>query len=156
MLHVAFPELPPGGSQQVFANESRPRHRKRQHVLELVTETECASGLVQGGTGPQATGQRLIHQPAVQQEIHRGIRRLDLDRLQDLVPEILDLAENRVAAKRPVFLDQRAGLVAISPFAQQELQRHLFAGLELDARLQRGARIQASAGPSRQPLPALQ
>ena len=51
---------------------------QRHHVLQLIAEPEGAPRLIVAATRPDAARQRLIDQPAVDQQIHSGIRRLDL------------------------------------------------------------------------------
>ena len=86
MLHVALDELPRGGAQQVLARHRRPRGGQRHAVLQLVAEAIRAARLVESRARPDAAGQRLVQQPAVQHDIHRPVGRLHLDRAEHLVP----------------------------------------------------------------------
>jgi hypothetical protein len=52
VLHIPFAELPRRGSQEVFAYEGRRRHRQRENVLELVTESVRPTGLVERRASP--------------------------------------------------------------------------------------------------------
>ena len=86
MLHVAFDELPRGGAQQMCARQIGPRYAKRHHILQLVAETIGAARLVEAGARPDAAGQRLIGQPAVQENVQRTVRCLHLYRAENVDP----------------------------------------------------------------------
>jgi hypothetical protein len=146
VLDVPFPKLSRSGSEEVLAHEFGPRHRQGQDVLELIAESVRPSGLVERGARPDAAREGLIEKPAVEEEVHRGIGRLDLDRFQHLIPVFLDLAENRVAVERAVAFDQGSGLLGASPLAQQEQHLGAFPRLEFHIRLESGARVQARSG----------
>ncbi len=84
----------------------RLRHRERHHVLQLVAEAVGAARLVERRARPDPAGQRLVEQPAVQQDVHRPIRRLHLHRAEDVVPVLGHRAQDRVeigaaVARRP-------------------------------------------------------
>ena len=55
-------------------------------VLELVAEAVGAAGLVERGPRPEPAGERLVEQPAVEQDVHRAVRRPHLDGARDVVP----------------------------------------------------------------------
>ena len=86
MLHVAFDELPRGGAQEMLARDLRLRHAQRHHVLKLIAKAVRAARLVEGRPRPHAAGERLVEQPAVEQNVHRAIGRLHLNRAEDVVP----------------------------------------------------------------------
>ena len=65
---------------------SRPRDHERHHVLELVAESVGAARLVEGGARPDAAGERLVEQPAVEQQVHGAVRRRHLDGAEHVVP----------------------------------------------------------------------
>ena len=85
--HIPGFELVPRGLQDVLAGEVRRGVDQRHHVLQLIAKAERAAGLIERRAPPHPARKRLVEQPAVQQEIHRRIRRLHLDRPQQLVPE---------------------------------------------------------------------
>ena len=87
MLDVALDELPRGRAQQMFARHLRLRHAERHHVLELIAKAVRAAGLVERRARPDAAGERLVEQPAVEQNVHRAIGRLHLNRAEDVVPD---------------------------------------------------------------------
>ena len=63
---------------------------QRHHVLQLVAEAKRAARLIESRTAPDAARQALIQQPAIQQQVHGGIRRADLHRAEQIVPEVID------------------------------------------------------------------
>ena len=69
MLHIALDELPRGRVQKMRATQLRPRVHERQNVLKLIAKTERASWLVWTAARPDATGQRLVQEPAIHDEI---------------------------------------------------------------------------------------
>ena len=73
MLRIPFPELARGGCQDLLFCQRRFGVQDGQDVLQLITKTECAAGLVKSGTGPKTAGQRLIKQPAIGKYIQRLI-----------------------------------------------------------------------------------
>ncbi len=107
VLDVAFDELPRRRPQQVLAGQRRARGGERHAVLQLVAEAVGAARLVEGGAGPDAAGERLVEQPAVQHDVHRPVGRLHLDRPEDVVPV---LGRPRTARRR----GRRRGSCAIS------------------------------------------
>jgi hypothetical protein len=149
VLHVPLPKLPSSGSQEVLTHEIRLGHSQGHDVLELVAESVRPAGLVKGRAGPDSARERLVEQPAVEQEVHGSVGRLDLDRAEHLVPVIPDLTEQRVAVHRAVAFDQGAGLLTILALAQQEQQLGAFPRLELQSRLESRARVQARSGLAR-------
>ena len=56
-------------------HRSGPRVEQRQHVLQLIAETECAARLIRTAARPDAAAERLIEQPAVHDQIERVVRR---------------------------------------------------------------------------------
>ena len=121
MLHVALGELPRRGAQQMLARQVGLRDAERHDVLQLVAEAIGAARLIEAGARPDAAGERLIEQPAVQQDVHRAVGRLHLNRAERVVPERVDLGEDCVeiggrgicaisaCALRPASPPRRAG-----------------------------------------------
>ena len=117
---------------------------QRHHVLQLVAEAKCAAGLIEGRAAPDAARQALVEQPAIQQQVHGGIRRVDLHRTQQIVPQVIDCQPGvldliRVLEAR----GQRHRFGAVGALAEQE--PHLFAAArrQVDVQLERGTRIEA-------------
>ena len=119
MLHVALDELPRRRAQQVRARHRRPRCDERHAVLQLVAEAIGAARLVECRASPDAAGQRLIQQPAVQHDVHRPVGRLHLDRAEDSVPVLGDLGQHRVEIVRAVVRDQRPRVRVARGFAEE-------------------------------------
>ena len=69
VLHVAFAELMRRAAQQVLAGEARLGMDQRHDVLQLVAEAESAARLVMAAARPKAARQRLVHEPAVRQQV---------------------------------------------------------------------------------------
>ena len=60
--------------------------QQRHYVLQLVAVTERSAGLVESRSPPDSTGQGLIEQPAVEQNIQPLVGGLHLDGIQQAVP----------------------------------------------------------------------
>ena len=87
MLHVALDELPRRSAKQMFARQIGPSGGERHAILQLVAKTIGAAGLIEGRARPDAAGERLIEQPAVEHDVHRPIGRLDDDSAQRRLPK---------------------------------------------------------------------
>ena len=96
VLDVSLLELPRRGPQQVGARQLAPRDRERHGVLELVAKSPRAPCLVEGRTRPEAAGERLIKEPAVQHQVHRPVGRADLKGGERVFPLAPDGAESGV------------------------------------------------------------
>ncbi len=147
MLHVAFCELARRRSQQMFARDFRPRHAQRHHVLELVAETVCAARLIEAGARPDPAGQRLVGQPAVQENVQRAIGRFDLDRVEGLVPLPIDVAERLIEIGFAIFGDEGLRLGLRCGLSQEKDNLRRADGRKPHLRLQRAAGIETRAGP---------
>ena len=66
------------------------RDHQRHHVLELIAKAVRAARLIKRRSRPDAAGQRLVEQPAVEHDVHAAIRRLDLHRAENVVPGLGD------------------------------------------------------------------
>ena len=151
VLNVAFDELPAGGADQVAAIDVRSREAQGHHVLELVTESERAARLIVRGAGPEPARQRLVEQPPVHQDVERIVRRVDLDRAENVLPGTLDLLERcERGGDRTVLPDQAECGFTVVALPEQEDHLPRLAGLELDRGVQRGAGIEAGAEGVRQ------
>ncbi len=143
VLDVAFDELMRCRAEEVLAGELALRDDQRDHVLELIAESVRATGLVERGSRPQAAGQRLIDEPAVQHDVQRAIRGLHLDGRLDVVPRPLDLAqEGAVIGATPTPHEVERRLAALG-LAEHDHDLSAFPRRQLEARLQRGTRIHA-------------
>ena len=155
VLHVALGELPGRGAQKVGARHLRPREGQRHAVLQLVTEAVGAAGLIKPGPRPDPAGERLVHEPAVQEDVHRAVGRADLDRAKERGPVVLHLGQERLGIGRAQPLDQMAGGRVAVGLADQEDERHRLAWAQGQAALQGSAGVEGRAsGPGK--WPALQ
>ena len=153
VLHVARPELASRGTQDVLAGDGGPRDAKRHHILQLIAIAPGAARLVKRGTRPQPASERLIEQPAVQEHVHRPVRRLYLDRAERLLPELRSTSLNE--ASRSAARYRAISSSAAAPgglLAEKEHDLRLLAGLQGEARLQRAARVKPRAHAIRQGL----
>ena len=126
------------------------RHGERHAVLKLVAETVGAARLIEGRARPEAAGQGLVEQPAVQQDVHGAIRRLHLHRAERLLPIARDLAMDGVEIGGAIARDQGPRLGGVAGLAEEEDDLGRAIALELDRRLQGRAGIEAGADALRQ------
>jgi hypothetical protein len=98
MLHVSFTKLACRGTQQMIAKQLRLGMYQRHGVLQLVTETESASGLIKSRACPHATGQRLIDKPAIRQKVYGCVRGFYMDYAQRPAPIVPDAFNCSVGA----------------------------------------------------------
>ncbi len=151
-------ELPRRRAQQVLTGEASLGDREREDVLELVAEAVGTTRLVERRSCPQPAGQRLVEQPAVEQDVHRPIRGPDLDRSQGGVPvrarprrsvaAIVEVAPAPDQVARPP-----PGSSA-SPSRTRTVVRSPAASSKLHARAAHGS--MPGAGRSREPMAALE
>ena len=126
---------------------------QRHRVLQLVAEAERAARLIEAAAAPHAAGEHLVEQPAVGQEVERGVGRLHVDRAERAAPVAPDALQRR--ARRPgaaEALHERACVGAVPPRAEGEDD------LAAPGRrpsssgdLHRQARIEARADAAREP-----
>ena len=156
MLDVALGELPRGGPKHVLTREVSPGHREGHHVLKLIAKAVGAAGLIERRPRPDATGERLVEQPAVEQHVHGPVRRRHLDRAEHVVPTLLDSPQGPIEVGRPVPRDQSPRFFPGRRLAEEEHDLGPSAGGQLDQRLEGTARVEAGADPSREPAAALE
>ena len=152
MLDIALDELPPRRAQDVLAGHLGPGDRERHDVLQLVAEAVGAARLIEGRARPDAAGERLIEQPAVQHDVHANGPASSPARVpSDFVPVVDDLAIDGVEiGQRDSARSAPAPQRHQSACAEQEDDLGHGAALELDRRLQGRARVEAGADPLRQ------
>ena len=141
VLNVAFDELPCRCAQQVLARHLRSGGGERHAVLKLIAEAVGAARLIEGRAGPDAAGERLIEQPAVQHDVHRPIGRLHLDRAEDIVPVPADLGQNGVEIGRAIARDQAPRVFRARGLAEKEDDLDGAVRWKLDGGPQRAAGI---------------
>ena len=145
VLHIALRELMGGGQQNLVARNSPPRDAQRHHILQLIAEAIGAAYLVETSATPDPAGQRLVEQPAIQQNIHAGIGCRHLHVPQRIVPAPLHLLQHRVQIFFAVTPQQLARAVGIFGLAQKENDLDLRSRLQVDHGLQRTARVEPRA-----------
>ena len=148
MLDVALDELPRRGQQEMGTTQIRPRIQQRQNVLKLVAEPEGASRLVRSAAGPDATTERLIQQPPIDEEVERIVRSVDLHRAERGVPasrracdRVVHFRETRVPR------GQRGCVRRIVSLAQHERDAARFPRRHVNPDLQSRAGVEAGADP---------
>ncbi len=152
MLDVSLGELMRRGPQEMLPGELAPRGHQGDDVLELVAEPVGAAGLVERRPRPQPARQRLVEEPAVEHDVHRAVGRPHLDRALGVVPVARHAAQRRLVVGRspaPDEVGRRRGPVRLAEQHEDLGPRPVG---ELEAGLQGGARIQAGADGSLQPV----
>src|SRR5262245_21270332 len=86
VLYVALLELPRRRAQQVLARQLGPAVNQGHDVLELVAKAVGAARLIIRRARPEPATQRLVQQPAIDEQIERAVGRRDLDGAEYLVP----------------------------------------------------------------------
>ena len=142
VLHVPFDELSGRGQQQLSAQQLRSAGCERHRILQLIAETECATGLIEAGACPQATRERLVQQPTIHQHVEQRIGRGDGNRVEQRVPM-------RTAAALATFdieqrgARQRARCVAGAAVAEHERAFARLSRLDGQRRRDHRARVEA-------------
>jgi hypothetical protein len=150
VLDVALDELPAGAQQQLLAQQLRLAVHQRHRVLQLIAEAESAAGLVVAAARPQATGDRLVQQPAVGQQVQGTVRRLDLDRAERAAPVLLHRVERlRASGRSAKPLHQLIGLVDAATHAEAEHDLARFFVGQVERHLDRRARVERRPDPTR-------
>src|SRR5262249_3207083 len=72
-------------AQDLSAEQAPPRHGEGHRVLELIAEPVRAARLVEGGAPPEPTRERLVEQPAVDEQVERRVGRLHLEAAENAV-----------------------------------------------------------------------
>ena len=70
VLDVTLDELAARRFQQVLSRHGWPDRRQGHAVLQLISEAVGAAGLVKPRASPDAAGERLIGQPAIEHNVH--------------------------------------------------------------------------------------
>ncbi len=127
--------------------------QQREHVLQLIAESEGPARLIRAAAGPDAAAEGLVQQPAVHDQVERIVGRANLDRSEAVVPRPLGGGERRLhGLEPPVVLDERAAVCVVAALPERKRHAARLAGLELDDDLQRRARVETGAGPSAEAL----
>ena len=86
VLNVPLHELMGRGSDQVLARDRALGYGQGHHILELVAESVGTTGLIEGGSGPDPAGKRLVQEPPVEHQVQGAVGRSDLNRSEDVIP----------------------------------------------------------------------
>src|SRR5271155_3771142 len=86
MLDVALAELMGCRAQEMLTQQGRFGIDEGHRVLQLITKSKCAAGLIKTGAPPQTTTQNLIQQPAVGHQVDRCVGRFHSDRAKRSPP----------------------------------------------------------------------
>ena len=143
MLHVALFELTRRRAQQVLARQLAARDGERHRVLELVAEPPGSARLVERRARPIAGGHRLVEEPAVEHQVHRPIRRANLEGGERVLPLLAHLGERGVQVLGPITQDQAARLFGVGRLPEQEDELEGLPGFQPNAHLQSGAGVEA-------------
>ena len=87
----------------------------------MIAESNRSARLIESAARPETSGQGLIKEPPVRQQIERRIGGLDMDGTEGAIPEVpdsLQRASRRFLAPKP--LNQCADIVDIPTDAQRE------------------------------------
>src|ERR1041385_1778672 len=86
MLYVPLDELACSSPQQMRSRDIGSAIDERGDVLQLVAEAVRTSRLIEGGPRPDATAERLIDEPSVDERVQSVVGRVDADRVEESVP----------------------------------------------------------------------
>ena len=120
VLDVALHELVGRGPEEVLAGDFPAGRRQGHHVLELVAKPVGAPGLIEGGAGPYPAGERLVEEPAVEHDVERAVRRLDLDGSRDVIPACGDRPQRDIQIHRAIAGEQGARVLDRRGLAEEE------------------------------------
>src|SRR6185437_8968168 len=122
----------------------------RETILQLVAETVGAARLIETGARPHAAGERLVEQPAIEQEIHRTVGCLDLDGAERFVPKGVHIREQGIEIGVAGARDEGLRLAAALRLAECDDDFGFGAGRQADFGLQHAAWIEPRTGAHRQ------
>src|SRR5262245_49658755 len=86
VLDISFAELTSRRSQDVRAGFAWRTVDQCHHILKLIPEPICTTGLIIAGARPDPASQYLVRQPTVHHEVQTDIRSRDLHCIQDVFP----------------------------------------------------------------------
>ncbi|MNP10505.1 hypothetical protein D3C76_1026580 [compost metagenome] len=151
MLHVAFGILMGRTQQQVGTHAGGIGMEHRHAVLQLIAKADGAAGLIVATAGLEATGDHLVHQPAIDHHIDARVGGLDLDHVQLRTPMLAYRFELRGGrGQAAVLMNQAQGGRRVPGCTEAEDHVLLFTAVEVQGHLDRRARIEAATGAARQ------
>src|SRR5688572_17998263 len=86
MLDIALYKLSARTERNLRAHCTGFGVNERHHILQLIPKAVRAARLVIAASRPQTASQRLIDEPAVGQDVQRGVGRFDLYRAERMPP----------------------------------------------------------------------
>ena len=132
----------------MFAAKFWPRVQHRQNILQLIAETKCSTRLIRPAATPDSAAQRLVREPAIDDQIEGVVRRLDLNNAQCVVPQALRFFECCLAlCKRRVLGDEFGCLALFAALTQHECEPARSTRFDLQQNLKR-VRLELSAARS--------
>src|SRR5215216_374605 len=121
MQHIALLELMRSRLENMLAHPIWAHMGVSHHILQLVAEPIRTTGLVEGSPAPEAAGQGLIQQPAIQQDIHGRVWGLHMDLSQNFIPKLAHLFSRRFHILNVLkILDQAFRLRPVRTLTEQE------------------------------------
>lgn len=105
MLHIPFGELPRGGPQDVLTRHLRQASGHGHNILQLISKTVRATGLIKSRTRQYAAGDGLIEQPAIQHDVSGAVGRRHLNLAEHTVPMVFYLLQGDNDLLCGVFFD---------------------------------------------------
>ena len=88
--HIPRLKLVVRRAQNMLARQPRRGMNQGHHILQLIAKAKGTAGLIEARTPPDAAGQTLVEQPAVQQQIHGRVWGVNLHRAQQHIPLAVD------------------------------------------------------------------
>src|SRR5262245_53124423 len=112
MQYISLLELVTRREQDLLASQVRTGWQEGKHILQLIAKAIGATRLIRAGTTPDPAGQRLVGQPAVEQEVQGRIRRLHAHHSEQIIPEVTDAHPGGLNLRgvMEVFEDRERGL----------------------------------------------
>src|SRR4051812_18356724 len=120
--------------------------RQRGAVLQLIAKSIGAAGLIESRARPYAAGDRLIEQPAVQHDVHRAVRRLDLNGPKNVVPVSRDLFLDDTQVCGAIARNQTLGVIGARGLAEKAYDLNDLVGREFKCRPHGAAGIETGTG----------
>ena len=156
VLNVSLDKLACRRPQEVFPGDLALRGQQCDHVLELIAEPVGAAGLVERRPRPHPARERLVSEPAVEHDVHRAVGCAHLDRPLRVVPVARHVTERRLvvgSTSAPDEVDRGRGIVRLAEQHDDLCPRSVG---ELEAGLERGARIEPRSHCPLEPVSAVQ
>lgn len=89
MLHITFNKLPACSQQKLFARYLWRRRHHCHYILQLISEAEGTTSLVESRTGPEPANDGLVEIPAIYDKIKAAIWCFNLNCAEQILPECM-------------------------------------------------------------------